>query len=286
MSRASVEPFRAFWAGVETAAWWYRPEAPKGVVLLLHGFGEHSGRYRNSVLPVLHESGWAVLAFDWVGHGQTAGKRGYCRGYDQLLDQGVEAFREAKKQYPALPLVLYGHSMGGNLALNLVLRERVNPDGVIASSPYLRLAFRPPAWKWRLGKCLLKVAPGLTLPSGLDPGGISTLAEEVAAYRKDPLVHDRVSPNYSFPVIEAGEWALENASKLEVPTLLLHGTADPIIDPEGSRILHRQSDATHLVVIPGGYHELHHDAGRNAVFKAVSGYLAERCAGDAPVHAP
>lgn len=274
MTTIKTEGFAGVWEGISVHGYWQTPENPEGVVVLVHGFGEHSGRYLDGVVPFLTSRGLCCFGFDLVGHGRTEGKRGDCRGYDQLLHFTDTACRMARERHPKLPLLLFGHSMGGNLVLNFVLRGLGQPEGMIASSPYLRLAFRPPGWKWQLGKFLLRVAPHVTVPAGLDPNGISRDPEEVAAYRKDPLIHDRVSPRYSFPVIEAGEWALENASKLKVSTLILHGTADPIIDPEGSRIFHRRALKTNLAEIQGGFHELHHDLDRDSYFKALDTWLS------------
>ncbi|MDG1572823.1 lysophospholipase [Robiginitalea sp. M366] len=267
------ETLETQWGGVRTAACWVIPPAPIGVVVLAHGFGEHSGRYGNSVWPLLYEQGWAVLTFDWVGHGQSAGRRGSCRGYDQLLGQLSGAWNAAEDRFPGLLRVLYGHSMGGNLVLNFVLRGLGSPDGVVASSPYLRLAFRPPAWKWKLGRLLYHLAPRLTLASGLDPNGISTDPAQVRAYREDPLVHDRVSPSYSFPILDAGAWALKHAAQWQTPALVLHGTADPIIDPNGSREWCKKAPQTRLFLARGAYHELHHDHAWPEVSREVAQFL-------------
>ncbi|MBC2840436.1 alpha/beta fold hydrolase [Robiginitalea sp. SC105] len=266
--------FKAEWAGVQVYGFHAAPDSPGGCIVLVHGFGEHSGRYESSVVPQILQAGWAVLAFDLVGHGRSGGRRGHCAGYLQLLEQVQAACRRARETFPGKALVVYGHSMGGNLVLNLVLRGMESPAGIVASSPYLRLAFKPPAWKWQLGKFFLKVAPGITLPSGLDPSGISSLAEEVRAYQEDPLVHDRVSPNYSFPVIEAGAWALEHANALEVPLLIAHGSDDPIIDPEGSQLMHQRVPDSRLLMLPGNFHELHHDRGREELFRTLTDWLA------------
>ena len=118
--------------------------------------------------------------------------------------------------------------------------------------------------------------------SGLDPKGISRDPKEVMAYQQDPLVHDRVSPRYSFPVMEAGEWAIEHAGKLKVPTLILHGTADPIIDVDGSTEFHGRASETELVLLEGGYHELHHDLDRDQYFRAISDWLSRTMASPAP----
>ena len=274
MATVNIERFSGIWEGISVHGYWHSPEKPKALVVLVHGFGEHSGRYLDGVVPFFTSLGFCCFGFDLIGHGRTGGKRGDCEGYDQLLHFVDTGCRLARERHPRLPLLLFGHSMGGNLVLNSVLRGMVEPEGILASSPYLRLAFSPPKWKWKLGRFLERVAPHVTVPAGLDPNGISRDLKEVAAYREDPLIHDRISPRYSFPVIEAGEWALENASNMKVPTLVLHGTDDPIIDPEGSRLFHQKVPGSKLVEIEGGYHELHHDLGRDIYFEALEAWLS------------
>ncbi len=275
MDPIKIDPFSGVWQGIPVHGYWHVPKDPKGVLVLVHGFGEHSGRYLDGVVPFFGARGFCCFGFDLVGHGRSGGKKGDCKGYDQLLHFVDTACRLARERYPKLPLLLFGHSMGGNLVLNFALRGLGKPDGMVGSSPYLRLAFKPPQWKWQLGRLLERVAPHVTVPAGLDPNGISRDPREVAAYKKDPLIHDRISPRYSFPVIAAGEWALANASKLTVPALLLHGTADPIIDPEGSRRFARATPHAKLVQIEGGYHELHHDLDREAYFKGLDAWLSQ-----------
>ena len=270
------EPFQTTWGGVKTHGSWYLPDVPTGLAVLVHGFGEHSGRYEDSVIPFLTSEKWAVLAFDLVGHGLSGGKRGDCAGYPQLMEQVSGAWHLARERFPDLPALLYGHSMGGNLVLNFVLRGLGRPDALVASSPYLRLAFRPPAWKWWAGRLMLRLYPSITLPAGLDPSGISRDEREVEAYRNDPLVHDRVSPRYSFPILEAGEWALEHAPELDVPTWVAHGTADPIIDPEGSQLFGGRAPGCQLYWEAGAYHELHHETSRQRFFEALGRWLQDR----------
>jgi alpha-beta hydrolase superfamily lysophospholipase len=275
MAQPAPKEFSDIWDGVPIHGFWSEVDQPEAVVVLIHGFGEHSGRYLQQVVPLFNRHRCAVLGFDLPGHGRSGGKRGHCKGYGQLMDLLGHAVQIARKRHPDAPLLLFGHSMGGNLVLNFVLRGHGTPEGLIASSPYLRLAFRPPAWKWNLGKVLQRLAPSITVPAGLDPRGISRDPAEVAAYTADPLIHDRVSPAYSFPVIEAGEWAVANAGSLAVPALILHGGADRIIDPQGSRDFHEKAPHSSLVIIPDGYHELHHDLGRNLYFEAIDTWLEE-----------
>ena len=271
--------FEEEWGGIRTFGYWVQPLNPRAVVVLVHGFGEHSGRYLNSVVPVLTDSGCAVLGFDLVGHGRSGGKKGHCKGYMQLMEQLGSAFALARDTYPGLPIILYGHSMGGNLALNFVLRKLGNPHGVVASSPYLRLAFQPPSWKIGAGKLLKRLFPSFTMPSGLEVDAISRDPVQVEAYKADPLVHDLISPNYAFPVIEAGEWAISASGKLDVPVFIAHGTGDCIIDPQGSAEFAEKAKQCHLFLQEGGYHELHHDLGREEYFEELRQWLDNQLPG-------
>jgi alpha-beta hydrolase superfamily lysophospholipase len=243
-------------------------------VVLAHGFGEHTGRYLDSIMPTLVETGFAVVAYDNFGHGKSGGKRGHCPNYEALLELLEVIIIKAKSKFNNLPLFLYGHSMGGNLVLNYALRKNTEVTGIIASSPYLRLGFQPPKWKMVLGKALLNLWPSITMPAGLDPRGISRKPDEVERYKTDPMVHDKVSPMYSFPIIDAGEWAIANAADLNVDTLLLHGTGDPIIDYRGTEEFYRNSSGrTTLKLFDGGYHELHHDLCQQEVLNYIQGWL-------------
>lgn len=128
-------------------AGYFRPEEVKGVIVLVHGFGEHSGRYMDGVIPMLLKESMAVVVYDNFGHGKSGGKRGHCPSYEALLALLGEILEKANSFFPNVPMFLYGHSMGGNLVLNYALRNKTNLNGVIATSPYLRLAFQPPNGK-------------------------------------------------------------------------------------------------------------------------------------------
>jgi len=252
------------------------PENPMGVIVLVHGFGEHSGRYVENVIPILLDSGMAVVAYDNIGHGKSSGKRGHCLSYEALLDILNTVILKGVQLYPQLPLFLYGHSMGGNLVLNYVIRRENQIAGIVVTSPYLRLAFQPPKWKMVLGKLLLHVLPSITMPSGLDPNGISRILEEVEKYQADPLVHDKVSPMFSFPIMDAGEWAIENASSLKINTLLIHGTGDSIIDYRGTQEFHQNSNSIELKLFDGAFHELHHDLCKEEMLQTIQNWLREQ----------
>lgn len=271
-----IQEFKIHTNGSEIYGAHVSPLSIKGVVVLVHGFGEHSGRYLQNVLPMLIKNDFAVVTYDNVGHGKSSGKRGHCPSFDALLDILQAIIDRAKGYYPEIPVLLYGHSMGGNLVLNYALRRENDIAAIIATSPYLRLAFQPPKWKMVIGKWMLNRLPSITMPSGLDPNGISRIPEEIEKYKNDPLVHDRVSPMFSFPIMHAGEWAITNADKLKINSLLIHGTADPIIDFKGTEEFHEQSNLTSLHLFEGGYHELHNDIDKVKMFETISTWLDDQ----------
>jgi len=154
--------------GVQFYARGWEPQAstPKGVVCLVHGHGEHVGRY-DHVGEALSAAGYALLGFDQRGHGRSAGQRGHIPSYEALLDDIALLLEQAMNRYPALPLFLYGHSMGGNEVINYALRRKPALSGVIATCPWLRLAFEPPALKVALGRMMNRIFPAFAQKSGL-----------------------------------------------------------------------------------------------------------------------
>jgi len=255
------------------AGYYWQAENTKAVVVLVHGMGEHALRYEDSVIKYLLNQDYSVVAYDNFGHGKTKGKRGHCPNYGALLDSIDAAILKAETIFPNQPLCLYGHSMGGNLVINYTLRRQHKIKTVVATSPFLRLAFQPPKWKMTLGKLMLSIWPSITLPSELEAQAISRDTNEVKRYVEDPLVHDKVSPMFTFPIIEAGEWAITHANNLKTPLLLLHGTGDRIIDYKATEAFAKNTKMAELHVFEGAYHELHHDIIRENMLQTVLGWL-------------
>ncbi len=242
----------------------------KAVVLLVHGMGEHSGRYANFVVPTLLENNISVITYDQYGHGKTQGKKGHNPGFDALLDCVEIMLMRAKDIFNNVPYFLYGHSMGGNVVLNYMLRRKNDLMGAIATSPFLRLAFTPPKWQLILGKFLQRIAPSTTIPSGLEVEAISRDQSEVQKYLNDPLVHDKISPNYSITMINTGEWLIKNAKKLNRPLLLLHGTSDRLTSYEASQEFCKNSNNNaSLELFENGYHELHNDLCKEEMIETI-----------------
>jgi len=261
--------------GVQFYARGWEPQAstPKGVVCLVHGHGEHVGRY-DHVGEALSAAGYALLGFDQRGHGRSAGQRGHIPSYEALLDDIALLLEQAMNRYPALPLFLYGHSMGGNEVINYALRRKPALSGVIATGPWLRLAFEPPALKVALGRMMNRIFPAFAQKSGLETAALSRRPDVVRAYESDPLVHDLISARLFVEMYTAGLWALEHAPDFPLPLLLMHGSADRLTSAEASReFAQRAGGQVTLRIWEGGYHEIHNEPERGEVFQTIIAWL-------------
>lgn len=251
---------------------YWQANKTKAVVVLVHGMGEHSSRYKH-VAKKLTCVDFSVVAFDHFGHGKTEGKRGHNPSFEAVLDSISKTIEKAKELFPKKPLFLYGHSMGGNAVINYILKKKHSFKGVIATSPFLKLAFEPPKIKLAVGKLLQKIAPSITLGNELDPTHISRDKTEVDKYINDELIHDKISPNFSLTFIETGQWAIDNAEQLKTPMMLFHGTDDKIIDYKGSQKFANNSEKATLKLYKGGYHELHNDFCKEEMLQDVVNWL-------------
>ena len=250
---------------------------PRALVAIVHGLGEHSGRYA-ALAAELVKARYTVVSLDLPGHGETTGPRGDMPSWDQVRDQIVPAMFTASRGLEGqpfdLPVILLGHSMGGVIALDYALAHPKELLGVVVSAPALRTAMQP-WWKLTLANVARVTAPSVGFPNGLDTSGISRDQEVVKAYVDDPLVHDKASPRFYFAFNEACQRVLRDARKLQVPTLLLQGTADRLVDPKGA--LEFNAAAPHgmarLLTYAEGYHELFNDAGRENAIRDVVGWM-------------
>ncbi|MHB0874648.1 MAG: alpha/beta hydrolase [Anaerolineae bacterium] len=255
---------------------WQPPGAVSGIACLVHGLGEHGGRY-GYVAARLCEAGLAVLAADLRGHGRSGGRRGHATGDDVLLEDVEDVIDHARARFGARPLFLYGHSLGGNIVINHLLRRRPAIAGVVVTSPLLLPGFEPPAWKLALGRLLYRVLPTLSMSSGLRTDDLSRDPAVVAAYRADPLVHDRTSARLALDFLAAGRWALEHAADLALPLLLVFGDADRICDVEAGRLFAAAAGSScTLVEFPGLYHEAHNEPEKAVVLDAIVTWLGRR----------
>jgi alpha-beta hydrolase superfamily lysophospholipase len=249
---------------------YYDPGKTIAVVILVHGMGEYSRRYERTVVPFLLNNDFSVISYDQFGHGLSGFERGDHPGFAYLLDSIDQMISKAVGLFPGIPIFLYGHSMGGNLVISYSLRRKHKLTGVIATSPFLRLAFDPPAWKLSFGRLIRKIYPSLTMSNELDIKAISKDPVEIEAYMNDPLIHDRISSRYSLDFIRSGKWSIAHASSLQTPMLLIHGTGDRITSSKASKeFADNAGPIVTFIAVKGGYHELHHDIEKQEVLDSI-----------------
>lgn len=252
-------------------------DRPRALVAIVHGLGEHSGRYA-ALAEALVEDRFTVAALDLPGHGETHGPRGHARSWEFLREQCVPATFTAPRgmpgQPPDLQTVLLGHSLGGLLALDYALAHPRQLLAVAASAPALRGA-PPPAWKLALAKAAKVMAPAQGFAHGLDESGMSRDPEVLALRAGDPLVHDRITPELYFGLEDARARVMAEARRLAIPALVLQGMKDRILDPRGA--LEFSVVAPHgmarLITYPEAYHEVFNDLDRAQVIGDLTGWL-------------
>jgi alpha-beta hydrolase superfamily lysophospholipase len=256
---------------------WEAVGTARGTVVLVHGLGEHAGRYEH-VAAALTGAGWRVVTYDQRGHGQSGGPRAGLTQPDDLLQDLAQVIDHARGDGP---LVLLGHSVGGTVAGRLVA-EGTEPspapwhrpvDALVMTSPALDLGMNP------VQKALLAVvgpvAPNLALGNGLDPKWISRDPAVVEAYKADPLVHDRVTGRLVRFVVDAGKLVRERAGSWNVPTLLLWAGADRVVAPSGSRTFAAAApmDVVRSKEYPEHFHEILNEPEQDEVLDEIRRWL-------------
>jgi acylglycerol lipase len=255
---------------------WEPTDKPRVVICLIHGLGEHSGRYEHFA-QFLTESGYSCLACDLRGHGKSEGRRGYAPSLDAFSNDISLLLEQGRQRYPEVPLVLYGHSMGGMLVLSHTFRHNVDCSAVVASGPLLRPGFEPPAWKISMGKILRNLLPTMLMANEIDCSALSRDPEIVQAYKNDPLVHDRLSARLGIDMLEEGLWLLKNVREARQPLLLMHGSDDRICSPQATMEFARNAGSLcTLKIWEGFYHEIHNEPEKDLVFRYLLEWLEDR----------
>lgn len=255
---------------------WPLPQS-RGAVLIVHGLGEHSGRYQR-LAAWFNQRGYAVRAYDQRGHGQSPGPRGALRHADDLLEDLATVYQEYATSQPHAPLLL-GHSMGGLVAARTLLDGRISPPAMVLSSPALRSWESPRMIA--LARLLSRITPNLPLRNGLDFDKLSHEASVVADYRSDALRHGRITPRLADFIFHAGAACIADAGSLATPTLLLVADSDGLVDPSGSRAFARKAAASGQLTtrfFSTLYHELFNEAepGRTQVLLQLSDWLGRQ----------
>lgn len=255
---------------------WEPDQKPKALVALVHGLGEHTGRYAH-VGKALNDAGYTLVGFDLRGHGWSGGSRGHVPSLDTYMQDIRRFFELIEKRYAGLPHFLYGHSLGGLLVLAYAIQYGAHLRGVVATGPGLRSALQQQKAKVAIVRLLGAFLPTMTLGSGLDASAISHDRAVVEAYKNDPLVHDRASLGFGKAALHAIDLCFERAGELPVPLLIMHGKSDTIAYSSGSEelaeLLRDQGKDVTLKLWNDLYHEVHNEPEKEEVFKFMVAWL-------------
>jgi alpha-beta hydrolase superfamily lysophospholipase len=249
----------------------------RGTVLIVHGLGEHGGRYAH-VAAALNAAGWAVGGHDHRGHGDSGGPRGVLAADDSLLQDlalVIDAMRGAG------PLVLLGDSMGGAVAARFVAEGLATPpagwwrpvDALVLASPALDPGLT--GWQKLQLAVMGALAPGVAVGNGLDPQDLSHDPAVVRAYTADPLVHDRISARLARFIVDAGAFVRARAAQWRVPTLIMWGGADRCVAPAGSAAFAAAAPREVVTAVPWPalFHEIFNEPEQAQVLARLTVWL-------------
>ena len=282
--------FEMAWTGTDGVAIWgqgWSPDGfPKAAVCLVHGLAEHCGRYGH-VAAALNAAGYAMLATDLRGHGRSGGQRGNSPSIEAFMGEIDGLLGSAAERMPNMPLFLYGHSLGGILALNWALRRTdalpsawPTVRGVVVTGVGLRTALEKQTTKVMMVRVLGLLAPAMALASGLDPNTISRNREVVQAYIEDPLVHNRITLGMARQLLGAIRFAFDHAAEFPLPLLMMHGTGDMLSLCSGTEEFAAGVGGDCTVRLWDDlYHEVHNEPEQQAVLSYFIDWLDAHVSG-------
>jgi alpha-beta hydrolase superfamily lysophospholipase len=259
----------------------WAPTEPERVLVLVHGYAEHSGRY-DHVGAWFASRGCAVSGYDHQGHGLSTGPRCHVRRFPDFVDDLEIAVRLARDENPGLPLFVVGHSMGGLITASYLVERHPAITGAVLSGPALALGDEAPRLRLAAARLMSAIAPRLSVASGLDSNGISRDPEVVRAYLADPLIELTMTVRLGAEMLASIERTASQASKVEVPLLLLHGEEDPLCPAQGSRDFHAgltasatgSATGSAIEVFPKLRHEIFNEPEQETVFARLLEWVA------------
>jgi acylglycerol lipase len=264
--------------GAATTVWHETtPVTCRGLGVVMHGLGEHSERHRNTINFLLG-FGFDVVRFDFRGCGESPGARQWIERFQNYVDDASNVINWAANKKPAAPLFIFGHSLGGTIAIMAAAELHMQLKGLVLTAPAYLPGNAVSPIKIRIGRLLNHVTPRLKIPAALDLSAISRDPQVVAAYREDPL-------NCRFNTVRQGNEILdalpklpEYCAKINIPTLIVHGDADRLVLADGSRRLATAfaKNTADLIILPGVVHEPHNDWGQATYFDALSAWLSRQ----------
>jgi alpha-beta hydrolase superfamily lysophospholipase len=255
---------------------WKPDDTPKGLILIIHGLGEHSGRYVH-VAHWFTQQQYLVLSYDLPGHGKSDGVRGHAESFSAIHEITNHFVETLNQEYPNIPLILYGHSLGGEIALDYGFSNSQSIDGIISSSPGLIPGNPPSKLLITLSSILQAIIPAKQIDNNLPLEGLSRDEKVVEKYKADPLVHKFVSMRMGYEIIHRGRWMIEHAAEFPaIPLLLQVGDKDMLVSPQGPIAFANKRPAQECKIWEGFYHELHNEPQQELIFNHMLKWITER----------
>jgi alpha-beta hydrolase superfamily lysophospholipase len=248
---------------------WSPADKPWAFVLLVHGLAEHSGRYEH-VGARLAAAGLDVTAYDQRGFGASHGRRAFVDSWDIVHDDLAEHLASVRARAARRPVVVYGHSLGGLIALGHVLTDRPKPDLLVLSAPAIEASI--PAWKRTLARVLSRVAPKAGIKNAFDGADLSRDPAVAAAYLADPLNCHTTTTRFAAVALDEQSRVKSALGGLAIPTLVIHGSADRIVPVTSSERLESIHGVTRRTY-PDHRHELHNEPDGPAIIDDVIAWL-------------
>lgn len=245
---------------------WLPDNKMSAMILLIHGLGEHSGRYGTHFSDYYIGKNIGISTFDLPGHGKSYGKKGHIDDPVFLLEMIDNELTKIKGQFPGVPIFLYGHSFGGEIALWYILAKNPQIEGIILTAPLIGPKDPVPPMKMLLAKTMEKLMPSFSLKNGLRPEDLSRNDQIVNNYISDPFVHPVVSAKTGMLIINRGYWILENAIYNTSKILLMVGEKENIVNPQAIYQFQMTAPKVTYKVWPGAFHELHNEPEKNEIY--------------------
>ena len=276
-----MEHFEGIFRGVRDHKIYYQAYLPKaktkGSIIVVHGLGEHSGRYDN-VVNYLVPQGFAIYGFDLLGHGKSDGEREFVHQYEDFTETLTIYKNKVKSWQPGKPQFLLGHSMGGLIASEYLIDHSHEFNGAIISAPLITVPDNINKLTIFTGKIFSIIAPKMGI-TGIDPRAISRDPEVVDDYINDPLVYKgKTTARLSVELLKAILRVNEEVDKIHVPFIVLQGSEDRLVNPQGAKMLHRRAGSEDKVIkmYDGLYHEVFNEPEKDKVLLDVVRWLNAR----------
>lgn len=258
---------------------WLPDDDPKAIILLVHGYAEHAGRYQYFAEHCVAK-GYAVFAVDHWGHGRSDGTPGYVPAFSVYHDGVDQLIARAKQDFANLPVILVGHSMGGLICATYLLSEQSRFLACVLSGPAIKAAEEPSAFLKAISSFLSRFFPKFGVLS-LDPNGVSRDPQVVADYLADPLVYNgKMGARLAAEMLYNMTKIQKHAGQISLPMLMLHGEKDSLAAAAGSRFLdsHINSIDKKLIIYPELFHEIFNEPEKDRVLNDMTEWLDKKLA--------